>query len=404
MIKPIDMSDNKKQKLAIITNTLYSFGGGERWALEVATTIKNKFHASIINPTSKADAHKISLDQIRKLYNLNRINIIDINCIGPKFKEFNSDEYILRIPTIAGLKSLFSAIKSADVIYLLSFNPIIFSSSILLSKLLRKRLILGIHNPTFFKLFEESKSKTETLRKGIFIQILKLVNNFHVLNNRDDLLVKRHLPNAKTYLIPNFISKSYARKIKVNKKDFITLFVGRLETSQKGIDLLESIIKQVAENNKNIKFHIIGKGGNGEMIITRLSKKYPKNVKWFGFVSDKILQKEYANASMLAFPSRYEAFGIVLLEAQNHGLPVVAFNIPGPQNIIEPNKTGVLIKNFNTEKFTDAIIDYYNLWSKDKGAYIQLKRNISKEIGKKYSKKTIIPKIEEVLIRVQKGV
>ena len=208
---------------------------------------------------------------------------------------------------------------------------------------------------------------------------------------------------GKIYYIPNFLYYDINQiKIKQNKKEFIVLFGGRLSVYHKGIDILIKIIEETIKKNKNIKFRIFGSGEDGQELIEKLSKKYPSNVKYLGFLPNlgltpnSQIENEYANASLFILTSRFESFSLVTLEAQAHGLPVIAFDIKGPHDIIKKDFQGKLIEPFKIEDFVEAILYYYRLWKADKLTESYKKRIIN-YIFSKYSDKKIIPKIERML-------
>jgi glycosyltransferase involved in cell wall biosynthesis len=69
---------------------------------------------------------------------------------------------------------------------------------------------------------------------------------------------------------------------------------------------------------------VIGNGGE----MDRLKKNAGKNIEFLGWVDDEKLQEYYSNCSALIFPGD-EDFGIVPLEAQLRGKPVIAFGKGG---------------------------------------------------------------------------
>jgi glycosyltransferase involved in cell wall biosynthesis len=282
-------------------------------------------------------------------------------------------------------------IRKADIVYLGSFNPFVFFNTIFLSKFYGKKLILGIHNPVLFKIYEQ-----KSVSKFIFKLVLSRVGIFHVLNDYDKMIIRRNFPNAQIYEIPHFITMKSSR-ISTNKKDFIALYVGRLEVQQKGLDLLGKIIDTVISKNDAIKFYIAGRGGEGLKLIKNFKSEYPKNIKVLGFVSDKELKKQYRTATIFVLPSRYESFGLSLLEAQSNGLPAIAFDIRGPNAIITTRVQGRLVKPFDTEKFSDFILRYYNTWEKSKKELQMMKREIQTLIKSRYDYRVIIPKLTEML-------
>ncbi len=72
-----------------------------------------------------------------------------------------------------------------------------------------------------------------------------------------------------------------------------------------------------------------------------LEQKYP-DVKFLGMQTGEDLARIYASADVFVFPSRTDTFGIVLLEALASGLPVAAYPVQGPRDVIGDSGAGVL--------------------------------------------------------------
>jgi glycosyltransferase involved in cell wall biosynthesis len=72
-----------------------------------------------------------------------------------------------------------------------------------------------------------------------------------------------------------------------------------------------------------------------------LEQTYPDAL-FLGLRTGEDLAKIYASADVFVFPSRTDTFGIVLLEALASGLPVAAFPVPGPSDVIGSSDAGVL--------------------------------------------------------------
>ena len=89
-----------------------------------------------------------------------------------------------------------------------------------------------------------------------------------------------------------------------------------------------------------------------------------KNIEFLGYLPDSEMQKQYSKASIFVSPSRYEGFGIVLLEALASGLPLIATNTGISSKVVENGKNGFLV-------------DYENMG----GAILKLLRN--KELRKR---------------------
>ena len=83
--------------------------------------------------------------------------------------------------------------------------------------------------------------------------------------------------------------------------------------------------------------------GDGPMLET-YKKQYP-DVIFTGFKTGKSLAQYYANAEVFVFPSKWETFGIVMIESMACGTPVAAFPCDGPKDVIEQGVTGFMNKN-----------------------------------------------------------
>jgi glycosyltransferase involved in cell wall biosynthesis len=75
--------------------------------------------------------------------------------------------------------------------------------------------------------------------------------------------------------------------------------------------------------------------------LTALTQKYPKTV-FLGARQGEALAEAYAAADVFVFPSRTDTFGLVLLEALASGLPVAAFPVTGPRDVIGAAPVGAL--------------------------------------------------------------
>ena len=65
----------------------------------------------------------------------------------------------------------------------------------------------------------------------------------------------------------------------------------------------------------------------------------------------------YLNSSIFTLPSRFEGFGLVIIEAMACGVPVVAFDCEnGPRNIITNNKDGLLVKPFDVDEYAESLL------------------------------------------------
>lgn len=137
----------------------------------------------------------------------------------------------------------------------------------------------------------------------------------------------------------------------------ILLFAGRVAQS-KGIDLLLRAFARVKRSQKDAELVIIGEDFGYETAGRAISMKegIERSVHWIGKVSRAELIAAYQYANVFVYPGRHEAFGIVMLEAQAAGTPVVATNGGAIPFVVEDGKTGLLSKEENSEDVAKNIL------------------------------------------------
>ena len=116
--------------------------------------------------------------------------------------------------------------------------------------------------------------------------------------------------------------------IKLNHKDYL-LYVGRVSKEKN----IEAFLNIETTHEKVVV-------GDGPYRQT-LQKKFPR-VKFVGCKTGPELAAWYRNASVFVFPSMTDTFGIVVIEALFCGVPVAAYPVTGPLDIIEEGITGSL--------------------------------------------------------------
>ena len=123
---------------------------------------------------------------------------------------------------------------------------------------------------------------------------------------------------------------------------------------EKGFDLLIEAWAIVSQKYPDWHLEIYG-AGNKDEYIKLADKLMTSQSISFNSATDNIY-KVFADASIFAFSSRFEGFGMALLEALATKLPAVSFACPcGPRNILSDGKDGFLVENGNIQKFAEKI-------------------------------------------------
>ncbi len=86
--------------------------------------------------------------------------------------------------------------------------------------------------------------------------------------------------------------------------------------------------------------------GDGPALAS-LKKQFPNTI-FTGLQTGEALAECYASADVFVFPSRTDTFGIVLLEAMASGLPIAAYPVMGPADVVRPDVSGILDDNLAT--------------------------------------------------------
>jgi glycosyltransferase involved in cell wall biosynthesis len=81
--------------------------------------------------------------------------------------------------------------------------------------------------------------------------------------------------------------------------------------------------------------------------LDRIRERHPR-ANYLGVLDREELAKVYASADVFVFPSKTDTFGLVLLEAMACGLPVAAYPVTGPRDVIGDSKAGVLHEDLRT--------------------------------------------------------
>ena len=183
---------------------------------------------------------------------------------------------------------------------------------------------------------------------NMLIKKVKKLDSFIVLTNEDK---EKWHEISKTEVIPNPIPNLSPDIGNLKNKKVIA--VGRY-TYQKGFDLLIEAWRIVIEKHADWTLNIYGSGETKAFQEQIIRLGIEKNCKLNGPTSN--INEKYEESSILAFSSRFEGFGMVLLEAMSCGLPVVSFACPcGPKDIITDGKNGYLVEPENVEALAERI-------------------------------------------------
>lgn len=137
----------------------------------------------------------------------------------------------------------------------------------------------------------------------------------------------------------------------------IILFMGRL-VYEKGVQHLISAMPKILENYHDAKPVIAGKGGMLDELKAQVEAMgLGQKVYFTGYLNAKQVSKMYKCADISVFPSTYEPFGIVALEAMLAGVPTVVSDVGGLNEIVEHGVDGMKSYAGNPNSLADSILE-----------------------------------------------
>ena len=133
--------------------------------------------------------------------------------------------------------------------------------------------------------------------------------------------------------------------------------MGRL-VYEKGVQYLIGAMPKILERYHDAKLVIAGKGGMIEELKQEvINLGIQDKVCFAGYLNGKDVGKMYKAADISVFPSTYEPFGIVALEAMLAEIPIVVSDIGGLNEIVEHRQTGMKSYCGNSNSIADSILE-----------------------------------------------
>ena len=218
-------------------------------------------------------------------------------------------------------------------------------------------ITVGWMHSTYESYFNNSKALSYGFSET-FKYTSQNLDEFLVLTNSDKKIFDKEL-NLNSKVLYNPVADTFfcgGRKFNGKHK---LLFVGRLNMQHKGLDYLVLIIKEVLKVYSDVELTIVGDGPDRDALKSLISdNNLESNIKLIGQSSN--VKKYYQESNIVLVPSRWEGFGVVLIEAMACGTPVIAYENKGPNEIISNYIDGILIKQYNVKEFSNAIIQLFS--------------------------------------------
>lgn len=203
--------------------------------------------------------------------------------------------------------------------------------------------IFGLPAVLFLRKWDRNAAQKPDMMVAISTEVKKRIKKYY---GRDSEIIfppvdipKLQIPRTKLQTNPN-----------LQKAKRYYLLVSRLDYGYKKVDLAIE-----AFNKLSFPLVIVGTGREEK----RLRKIAKDNIFFAGRVNESKLKKFYKGARALIMPQE-EDFGIVSVEAQSFGLPVIAYKKGGASDTVINGKTGILFNKQNVSTLVNEVRHYHN--------------------------------------------
>ena len=173
-----------------------------------------------------------------------------------------------------------------------------------------------------------------------------------VLCHHDAETYNHYDPAFKPTVIYNPLTLEPGEPSKGDSKRFLA--VGRFARKHKGFDLLIEAFHLFAQKDSEWKLDIVGEGVE-EKMYRELINKYKLEDRVLIHPFTYRIQDYYSQAQVYVLSSRWEGFGLVLVEAMAHGLPVISSDLPTSKEIM--GDFGLYFRNGNIQELAQRLED-----------------------------------------------
>jgi glycosyltransferase involved in cell wall biosynthesis len=269
-------------------------------------------------------------------------------------------------------------------------------------------VVCGVHTPMWYPRAETAQAR---LHNALYLgrtyrRLLKGIAAVHVSNAHDSELFPRRLgwPAERVWQVPYPYAPAAVAHADHDRSRLRVLFAGRM-TEQKGIDVLLEVLRRMtaAPDASEYEFAIAGSGEPELEHALRAIADVTDGVTMLGHVERAAMPSLYARSDIALVPSNWETFPFACLEPQGFGIPVVASDIPGCNDIVVDCETGFLVPPGDAESAC-AAIRRLRSWQRDGAEELgAMQREAARRVATEYAPQTIIGRLEQMLVTVADG-
>ena len=370
------------KKVCFLVDSIFSIGGVQRVTAVIASALSKEYDVTIVTfdkPETK-DTSLYGLDEARLHYRF--FSYPQISKAEKKICKAFSWLYLKYQPqskwtsVIYGYSSFPPTLRRALTKELQAghYDAIIGVHAPLAGRLATMKKSLNgiktigwVHN-SFEALFGKKYLYIGYLRKRHYVYQFRRLDHVVLLCHHDTKSYNRYDPWIKPSVIYNPLTLIPGPPSQGISKHFLA--VGRFSKKHKGFDILIEAFHLFAQKEKEWKLDIIGEGEE-EALYRELIKKYDLEGRITIHPFTNNIQDYYSKAQVYVLSSRWEGFGLVLVEAMAHGLPVVSSDLPTSLEIM--GDFGIYFKNGDISDLANRLEEATHIdWQKKSKEAIQI--------------------------------
>jgi glycosyltransferase involved in cell wall biosynthesis len=232
----------------------------------------------------------------------------------------------------------------------------------------------------------------QPLRRKILKNALKIV-----ANSKGIAAASQIADPFAVEVIPNGVNTEYFSPAKKNKKDdavFQFLFVGRFQPQKNLFFLLENIAEFKKAIEEDFILNLVGDGPQKKELLNYATKlDLRDNIRVHGWLKKDELLKQYRINDCLINPSVYEGMPNVVLEAMACGLPVIASDIMGNNELVKDGYNGFLFPLHDGSAFQNVMKTIFENSEERK----RMGTNSRDDVRRKFSWQSTAKQYEDIL-------
>jgi phosphatidyl-myo-inositol dimannoside synthase len=228
---------------------------------------------------------------------------------------------------------------------------------------------LGIPYCIFQGIYSTKQRRSPKGKIGFYLNRHGLLQADKIFSNRkvDHKNLKRIIPSKRlSYIQPGIFPEQFCfnqnarnemrKRWRVDKEPVIlSAAMFRPDVKTQGIKWMLKALAKLATDNIPFKLVIAGDGSERETLVKLAQELLPGRVIFSGRIERDKMHRFYSGGDLFVFPGIRESLGMVFLEAQSCGLPIIAFDNGGIPEIVQKDTTAYLTPPFDVDAFCRAV-------------------------------------------------